>query len=95
MQVIRCSRCGGFIRSHELRYLIGLHVTLDRDGFTEQDLGDPCRRVEATRRVGESLDERFTCEKAFVVCSSCRDQIVDNPLGAYPEMMLPDLGFVQ
>lgn len=95
MKVIRCSRCGAFIRSKDLRYLIGLHVTLDRDGFTEDELHDAQSRVEAARRNGESLAERFTCEKAFLVCEDCRDQFVDNPLGRFPEMMRPDPGFVQ
>lgn len=95
MKVIHCSRCGAYIQSNELRYLVAVHITLDRDGLGNASVTDTAQRLAAIRRTDETIIEQLACEKAFTLCGPCRDQFMDNPLGESLETAVPDRGFVQ
>jgi hypothetical protein len=77
-----------------MRYLIGLHVTLDIDGF-EPDVDGLARQLEAAQQAGESLDQLVAQDLAFTLCQTCRDDFVKNPIGRTTSHSHRDLGLVQ
>ena len=94
MRVVHCSRCGTFIQKDELRYIVGVHVTLDIDGFTDLALAaEMAPHLVDNPEPEETLAELFTREMAFMLCQPCRDRFVENPVDRLTSP--PDLGFVQ
>lgn len=94
MKVVRCSRCGEYIRAGELRYIVGVHVTLDTDGLADgADVVGLATALSTNPDSDEALTEIFTREMAYTLCQSCRDLFVQDPL-ARPAGTL-DQGYVQ
>ncbi|MBN1947699.1 MAG: hypothetical protein JW797_18685 [Bradymonadales bacterium] len=96
MRVDHCSRCGEHIASDEIRYIVGVQVTLDLDGFQGgvESAYEIAERLNAKQSCDESLSEVFSREMVFTLCKHCRDGFVDNPLGRQERLLCPDLGFI-
>jgi len=93
MKVVHCSRCGIFLSQSELRYIVGVHVTLDLDGCGGDGAAE--RLAHRMYEGDESLTELYSREMAFTLCPACRDRFVANPLDHPEEQVLHDHGLLQ
>ena len=93
MKVVHCSRCGQFLAPSELRYIVGINLTLDLDGSSRTPESDPV--ANRLFEGGESLADLYYREMVFTLCSTCRDRFVNNPLDRPEELLAEDLGLLQ
>jgi hypothetical protein len=79
-----------------MRYLVGVHVTLDTDGVADSsELAAEVLSQSEEGGVEEALAQVFSRDMVFTLCSDCRNHFVANPLGRTAFGVAPDLGFVQ
>ena len=95
MRVVHCSGCGSFLQPDELRYIVGVHVTLDVDGFVDSEATAYNIAEQLEQRSSSSLGDVFTREMAFTLCVSCSDEFVSDPLNRPQELREPDHGLLQ
>ncbi|MCA9562977.1 MAG: hypothetical protein KC561_05785 [Myxococcales bacterium] len=96
MNVIHCSRCGNFIGTSEVRFVVGLHVTLDVDGLDNDDWTNALNISKSgTPDRLEEVHELVATEKAFTICSNCRSAFVSDPLGASAQNHDAEAGLLQ
>ena len=95
MRVVHCSSCGSFLQPDELRYIVGVHVTLDVDGFADPEACAYRVASQLDQRSSGSLADVFTKELAFTLCVACRNDFVSDPLHRPQELREPDHGLLQ
>lgn len=95
MNVVHCSRCGRFLGNDQIRFIVGMHVTLDVDGCQGGDRVAEQLAAHMNRAGESSLGEVYTREMAFVLCTPCRESFVANPLSTTDELPAVDLGLLQ
>jgi len=88
-----CVRCGKDLPEGSLKYVVDIRVYADFDGvlrFPEGDIEAEVSRLmaEIERMDPQELERDVYQEMAFLLCKSCRDRFVEDPLsrgeGPYP-----------
>lgn len=97
MKVVRCSSCARFLHEADLRYIVGVHVTLDVDGLghSPSDVQSLAQALDQQDAEESGLADVFCKDLAFVLCTGCRNDFVRNPLNRRGDEREADAGLLQ
>lgn len=80
-----CSRCGKYLHEGSLKYIVRINVFADFDGYlcdedksSAEDLQSLIRQIKD--KTPETLENDIYQEMAFLLCKSCRNIFIKNPL---------------
>ena len=83
MSESRCDRCGTTLKRGATRYVLGLRVTCDWDGYLpEPEPGaSPAALIQSLDYLSaDEADAEVDLKLAFTVCPPCRAHILADPL---------------
>lgn len=82
-----CDRCGAGIDRGETRYIVKVMVSVDDGGEIEAPISNHEIEeiIEQMQKIDPAQLERSVYEKrTYILCPSCREQFIRNPLGKSP-----------